>query len=130
MVAVDGTVGSVASEDFDALVVPGGKANAARLRDSAAAVSFVRGFFAEGKPVAAICHAPWVVAAAGEAEGRTLTSYPTIRADLEAAGADWVDEEVVVDRGLVTSRRPGDLDAFIEAMLEQIAAAALAGESV
>lgn len=128
VVRVDGTVDSATPDDFDALVLPGGKANALRLRESTDAVSFVRGFFADGKPVAAICHAPWLIAAAGEAEGRTLTSYPAIRSDLEGAGAEWVDEEVVVDRGLITSRRPADLDAFIEAVLEQIALAASTSE--
>lgn len=128
VVRVDRIVDSATSDDFDALVIPGGKENARRLRESLDAISFVRGFFADRKPVAAICHAPWVIAAAGEAEGRTLTSYPAIRSDLEGAGAEWVDEEVVVDRGLITSRRPADLDAFIEAMREQIAVTAGRGE--
>jgi len=119
-VEVDGTVEDHTSEDFDALMLPGGVMNPDKLRMDPAAVSFVRDFFAEGKPVAAICHAPWLFAEADVAKGRRLTSYASIRKDLENAGADWVDEEVVVDNGLVTSRDPDDLDAFIGKMLEEI----------
>lgn len=118
--AVDGTVDDHGSEEFDALVMPGGVMNPDKLRMDSEAVTFVRNFFEEGKPVAAICHAPWLLAEADVAKGRRLTSYPSLRTDLENAGAEWVDEEVVVDNGLVTSRNPGDLDAFIAKMLEEI----------
>ena len=119
-VEVDATVDEVAADSFDALLLPGGRANVDRLRSNEDAVSFVRDFIATGRPLAAICHGPWLIAEAGEAEGRTLTSYPSIRADLERAGAEWLDEPVVVDGGLVTSRTPADLSAFIAEMLEQI----------
>ena len=88
--------------------------------DGEEAVSFVSAFFEASKPVAAICHGPWMIAEAGAADGRTMTSYPSIRTDLENAGATWLDKPVVVDQGLVTSRHPGDLEAFIEKMLEEI----------
>lgn len=118
--AVDGTVDDHASDEFDALVIPGGVMNPDKLRMDPEAVTFVRNFFEEGKPVAAICHAPWLFAEADVARGRRLTSYASLRTDLENAGAEWVDEEVVVDDGLVTSRNPGDLDAFIGKVLEEI----------
>jgi len=117
---VDGTVDDLSADDFDALVLPGGVMNPDKLRMDERAVAFVRGFFAAGKPVAAICHAPWMLVEAGVANGRTLTSYPSLRTDLQNAGARWVDEEVVVDAGLVTSRSPDDLDAFVDKMLEEI----------
>lgn len=119
-VQVDGTVEGRRPEEFDALVLPGGVMNPDKLRMDAAAVAFVRDFVESGKPVAAICHAPWMLVEAGVAEGKRLTSYPSLRTDLENAGAEWVDEEVVVDAGLVTSRRPDDLDAFVGKMLEEI----------
>ncbi len=118
---VDQTVDEAGSRSFDALVLPGGVMNPDKLRMDDDAVSFVRDFFGEGKPVCAICHGPWLVAEADAARGRRLTSYPSIRTDLENAGAQWVDEEVVVDQGLVTSRSPDDMDAFIDKMLEEIA---------
>ncbi|MCA1792049.1 MAG: type 1 glutamine amidotransferase, partial [Thioalkalivibrio sp.] len=116
---VDSTVDEQTSDDFDALVLPGGVMNPDKLRMDEGAVAFVRNFFEEGKPVAAICHAPWLLVEADVARGRRLTSYPSVRTDLENAGAEWVDEEVVVDAGLVTSRDPGDMDAFIGRMLEE-----------
>ena len=105
---------------YDALVIPGGLFNPDSLRLDEQALAFVRGFFEAGKPVAAICHGPWVLANAGVVEGRTLTSVPNIRRDLENAGARWVDEEVVVDQGLVTSRTPKDLPAFCAKLVEEI----------
>jgi protease I len=120
-VTVDATLPGVSASNFDALLLPGGLMNPDRLRTFESAVDFVRGFFKEGKPVAAICHAPWLLIEAGVAEGRKLTSYPSIRTDLKNAGAHWVDEEVVVDQGLTTSRSPEDLPAFIDKMLEEIA---------
>ncbi|MEU4694505.1 type 1 glutamine amidotransferase domain-containing protein [Actinoplanes sp. NPDC023714] len=108
--------------DYDALVLPGGVANPDFLRADADAVRFVRNFVNTGKPVAAICHGPWTLVEAGVVDGRTLTSWPSLRTDLVNAGATWVDEQVYVDNGLVTSRKPDDLPAFCEAMLEQIKA--------
>ena len=120
-IEVDGVVGDdFRSDDFDALVLPGGVINPDRLRRNVDAVDFVRGFFEAGKPVAAICHGPWMIVEAGAADGRKMTSWSSLRTDLENAGAEWVDEEVVVDEGLVTSRSPDDLDAFVEKMLEEI----------
>jgi protease I len=107
--------------DYDALVLPGGVANPDFLRMDADAVRFVRAFFEAGKPVAAICHGPWTLVEAGVVEGRTLTSWPSLRTDLANAGATWVDEEVYVDAGLVTSRKPDDLPAFCAKLVEEIA---------
>lgn len=120
-VKVDGTVPMMKASEFDALMLPGGVMNPDLLRVNADAVAFVRDFFSAGKPVAAICHAPWLIAEAGAAKGRRLTSYPSIRTDLMNAGATWVDESVVVDQGLVTSRSPKDLDDFNQKMVEEIA---------
>jgi len=105
--------------DYDALLLPGGVMNPDKLRIEEKAVQFVKSFFDEHKPVAAICHGPWTLINAGVAAGRRLTSYPSIQADLKNAGADWVDEQVVVDNGLVTSRKPDDLPAFNQKMLEE-----------
>jgi protease I len=127
-VEVQGTVDDRSSDDYDALVLPGGVMNPDALRMHPEAVSFVRGFFQAGKPVAAICHGPWMIVEAGAADGRTMTSYPSIRTDLENAGARWVDEEVVVDQGLVTSRRPSDLEAFIDKTIEEISEGVHAGQ--
>lgn len=124
VVAVDGTVDAVSPDDFAALVLPGGKESVGLLRESAEAVSFVRKFLADGKPVAAICHGTCLIADAGAAWGKTLTSHPAIRGELEDAGAVWVDKEVVVEHNLVTSRGPADLEAFIAALLERIESAA------
>jgi protease I len=103
---------------FDGLVMPGGVANPDFLRSDERVQRFVRSFFEAGKPVAAICHAPWTLIDAGVADGRTLTSWPTLRTDLTNAGANWVDEEVHVDNGLVTSRKPDDLPAFVQGIIQ------------
>ncbi len=118
---VDRTVADAKGEDYDALLLPGGVMNPDKLRMDPDAVAFVRSFFDQGKPVAAICHGPWLLAEADVVRGRKLTSYPSIRTDLMNAGAEWVDAEVVVDKGLVTSRDPKDLPAFNARMLEEIA---------
>ncbi len=120
-IAVDLTVAEANAEDFDALQLPGGLMNPDKLRTDESVLSFVRAFFDAGKPVAAICHAPWILINAGFVKGRELTSYPTLRKDLENAGAKWIDSEVVVDNGLVTSRNPNDIPAFNEKLIEQIA---------
>ncbi|MEJ2539123.1 MAG: type 1 glutamine amidotransferase [Gemmatimonadota bacterium] len=127
-VAVDVTLPDASASDFDALLLPGGQMNPDRLRTFSSAVNFVRDFFTAGKPVAAICHAPSLLIEAKVVEGRKLTSYPSIRTDLVNAGAEWVDEEVVVDEGLVTSRNPQDLPAFIDKMLEEIAEGVHSGQ--
>jgi protease I len=118
---VDHTVGNVSAEDYDGLVLPGGVANPDTLRANEEAVDFVRDFFKQGKPVAAICHGPWMLVEADVIEGRTLTSYPSIKTDIRNAGGNWVNEEVVVDNGLVTSRKPEDLKAFCAKTIEEIA---------
>jgi protease I len=106
-------------EEFDALLIPGGLMNPDQLRSTPEALEFTRHFFGEGKPVAAICHGPWVLIDAGVLRGRTLTSWPAIKTDLRNAGANWVNEEVVVDNGLVTSRKPDDIPAFNKKMIEE-----------
>ncbi|WP_404364309.1 type 1 glutamine amidotransferase domain-containing protein [Marinobacter sp.] len=116
--AVDITVDDAEAEHYDALVLPGGVANPDALRMNEKAVAFVRDFFAQDKPVAAICHAPWTVIEAGEVRDRTLTSYPSVKTDIVNAGGHWVDEAVHLDRGLITSRRPDDLDAFCGKIIE------------
>ncbi len=122
-VTVDGTVPNMKADSFDALMLPGGVMNPDTLRTNKDAVSFVREFFSAGKPVAAICHGPWLVVEAGAANGRRMTSYPSIRTDVTNAGATWVDESVVTDRGLVTSRSPKDLEDFNAKMIEEFAGA-------
>jgi protease I len=119
--AVDRPVGEADASEYDGLVLPGGVANPDQLRTIPEALEFVRGFFAAGKPVGAICHAPWTLIDAGVAEGRTLTSWPSLETDLRNAGAEWVDEEVHVDQGLVTSRKPDDLEAFNAKVVEEFA---------
>lgn len=114
-------VADVDAADYDGLVLPGGVANPDRLRRVPEAVDFTRGFFKAGKPVAAICHAPWVLVEAGVVDGRTLTSFPSLRTDIRNAGGTWVDEEVHVEAGLVSSRKPDDLDAFCAKAIEEIA---------
>lgn len=110
------------SDDYDALLLPGGVRNPDRLRTLTRAVEFIDGFFATGKPVAAICHAPWTLIEADVVKGRRITSWPSLKTDLMNAGAEWVDREVVVDRGLVTSRKPADIPAFNQKMIEEFAA--------
>jgi protease I len=119
--AVDKVVADASVDDYDGLLLPGGVANPDNLRMDEDAVAFVRDFFATGKPVGVICHGPWTLIEAGVAEGRTLTSYPSIRTDLRNAGATVVDEEVVVDQGLVSSRNPDDLPAFCAKVVEEFA---------
>ncbi len=106
-------------QDFDALMIPGGLMNPDQLRSTPEALEFTRHFFEEGKPVAAICHGPWVLIDAGVVRGRTLTSWPAIKTDVKNAGGKWVDQEVVVDNGLVTSRKPDDIPAFNKKMIEE-----------
>ncbi|OBJ72461.1 type 1 glutamine amidotransferase domain-containing protein [Mycobacterium sp. 1274756.6] len=120
--AVDRRVGEVSVEDYDALVLPGGTVNPDKLRSDDTAVAFVREFVNSGKPVAAICHGPWTLVEAGVVDGRTLTSYPSLRTDLRNAGADVVDKEVVVDDNLITSRSPDDLPAFCATLIDRLAA--------
>ncbi len=118
---VDRTVSEVSADDYDGLILPGGVKNPDKLRMDESAVSLVRSFFDQGKPVAAICHGPWMLVEADVIRGRTLTSYPSIRTDIRNAGGTWVDEEVHVEQGLITSRRPDDLEAFNAKMLEGFA---------
>jgi protease I len=118
---VDLTLDNANPNDFDALLIPGGLMNPDTLRANDDALEFARRFFEDGKPVAAICHGPWVLADAGLLRGRTLTSWPHIKHDIKNAGGKWVNEEVVVDNGLVTSRKPDDIPAFNEKMIEEFA---------
>lgn len=120
---VDRQVEGASADEFDALVIPGGTVNADKLRSDESAVAFVRRFVESGRPVAVICHGPWVLIDAGVVEGRTVTSYPSLRIDLRNAGAKTVDEEVVVDGNLITSRTPDDLPAFCDALLNAVAKA-------
>lgn len=120
-IAVDLTVDEANAEDFDALQLPGGVMNPDKLRMNEKAISFVRSFFDAGKPVAAICHAPWTLVEANVVNGKTVTSWASLKTDLENAGAIWVDQEVVTDNGLVTSRKPDDLPAFNRKMIEEFA---------
>jgi deglycase len=116
---VDLTLDKARPEEFDALLIPGGFMNPDALRSNEDALEFTRHFFHEGKPVAAICHAPWVLVDAGVVRGRTLTSWPAIKTDVKNAGGNWVNQEIVVDNGLVTSRKPDDIRAFNRKMIEE-----------
>lgn len=118
---VDKTIDQAKADDYDALMLPGGVANPDQLRMNDKVVQFVKGFVQANKPVAAICHGPWTLIDAGAVRGRKVTSWPSLKTDLRNAGAEWVDQEVVTDRGLVTSRNPGDLPAFNRKMIEEFA---------
>jgi protease I len=118
---VDKTIEEASVDDYDGLVLPGGVANPDQLRTDENVVSFIREFAATGKPIGVICHGPWTLIEAGVVEGRRMTSWPTLQTDLRNAGADWVDEEVVVDQGLVSSRKPDDLPAFNAKIVEEFA---------
>lgn len=120
-IEADKGVSEVDAADYDALVLPGGVANPDQLRADEKAVEFVRGFFDQQKPVGVICHGPWTLVEADVVRGRTLTSWPSVKTDLQNAGAEWVDEEVHVDDGLVSSRNPDDLPAFCKAIVETFA---------
>ena len=126
---VDKTVEEARAEDYDALVIPGGVGNPDTMRTDENAVDFTRQFFEQGKPVGAICHGPWTIVEADVARGRTLTSFPSIKTDIRNAGGTWVDEEVHVDQGLVTSRKPDDIPAFVEKLIEEIAEGKHAGQA-
>jgi protease I len=117
---VDVAIDQANANDYDALLLPGGVMNPDKLRTSKPAIQFVRSFFDQRKPVAAICHGPWVLVEAGVLNGRTVTSYHSIQTDVKNAGANWVDQEVVVDQGLVTSRSPDDLPAFNRKLVEEV----------
>jgi protease I len=118
---VDRTTSEANAGDYDGIVLPGGVANPDRLRTDEDAIRFLREFFASGKPAGVICHAPWMLVEADLADGRELTSWPSLQTDLRNAGANWVDEEVVVDSGLVTSRKPDDIPAFNSKIVEEFA---------
>jgi deglycase len=120
---VDVPLASADPDRYEALLLPGGVRNPDRLRRNEEAWRFVQAFFAAHKPVAAICHAPWTLIDAGVIDGRRLTSYPSLQTDLKNAGAEWVDEEVVIDRGLITSRSPKDIPAFNRAMIAEFSRA-------
>lgn len=121
MVSVDRELAQANAADYDAIVLPGGVINPDQLRLEPQAIAFIRSFAEAGKPIAAICHGPWTLINAEAVEGKKLTSWPSLEADLKNAGADWVDQEVVVDNGLVTSRKPDDLPAFCAKMVEEFA---------
>jgi protease I len=127
---VDRTVEEANASEYDALMLPGGVGNPDTLRMDENAVAFVRDFFDQGKPVAAICHGPWTLVEAGVVRDRTLTSWPSLQTDVRNAGGSWVDEQVVVDEGLVTSRKPDDLAAFCSKMIEEFVEGKHAGQMV
>lgn len=119
--SVDRTLAEIQPSEYDAVVLPGGVANPDQLRTKERAVSFLRQFFAEGKPVGVICHGPWTLVEADLVRDRTITSWPSLKTDIRNAGGNWVDEEVVVDQGLVSSRKPDDLPAFCAKIVEEFA---------
>lgn len=119
-IAVDFKVEDISPDEFDALVLPGGVMNPDKLRADQTAVTFVKSFGMAGKPIGAICHAPWILIDAELVNGRTMTSWPSLKTDLRNAGAEWVDREVVTDQGLVTSRKPDDIPAFVGKLIEEI----------
>jgi protease I len=121
MVRVDREIAQARPDDYDALVLPGGVINPDQLRLVPQAIDFIRAFVEADKPIAAICHGPWTLINAGGVDGKRMTSWPSLQVDLRNAGADWVDEQVVVDQGLVTSRKPDDLPAFCAKMIEEFA---------
>jgi protease I len=125
---VDRTIEEAQASEYDALLIPGGVGNPDQLRGDENVVAFVRDFFQAGKPVAAICHGPWVLVEAGIVRDRKLTSWPTLQTDIRNAGGNWVDQEVVVDEGLVTSRKPDDIPAFNKKMIEEFCEGTHAGQ--
>lgn len=125
---VDKNISDVHADDYDGLLLPGGVFNPDKLRMNAEALAFIKEFFSAGKPVAAICHGPQTLISAGVVRGRKMTSYPSIKQDMMNAGVNWVDEEVVVDQGLVTSRSPKDLPAFNRKMIEEFAEGVHSGQ--
>jgi protease I len=129
-IPVDIELNQAKADDYDALMLPGGVMNPDKLRVNADAVRFVRHFVETGKPIAAICHGPWTLIEAGGVKGKTMTSWPSLRTDLTNAGAKWVDQEVVTDKGLVTSRKPDDIPAFSKKMIEEVVEGKHAGASV
>ncbi|HEY3726975.1 MAG TPA: type 1 glutamine amidotransferase domain-containing protein [Solirubrobacteraceae bacterium] len=118
---VDKSISDVSPDDYDGLILPGGTVNADKLRIEPDVISFVQEFFKAGKPVGVICHGPWTLVEADLVRGRTLTSYPSVQTDIRNAGGEWVDKEVVVDEGLVSSRNPDDLPAFCDKIVEEFA---------
>ena len=128
-VEVDRDIEDVTADEYDGLLLPGGVANPDKMRQNSKAVDFVRDFFVQHKPVAAICHAPWLLVEAGVVDGRTLTSWPSLKTDIKNAGGTWVDEEVVVDQGLVTSRNPSDIPAFCDKAIEEFAEGKHSGQT-
>jgi protease I len=118
-IPVDREIGQVKATDYDNLVLPGGVANPDKLRTYPEVVGFVKGFFDSGRTVAAICHGPWTLIEAGAVKGRTLTSWPSLKTDIQNAGGKWVDQEVVADKGLITSRKPDDIPAFNQAIIAE-----------